>query len=150
MLLSNVMTKPPVTIGMDTRLGEIKRIFEARKFHHLLVVDDDILVGVISDRDLLKSISHNVGKREETAQDLATLNKTAKQIMTRKLITLTPGATIFDAVSTFNRHPISCIPVVDNDKKPVGSISWRDIMRALESIRDKNKKATPGGSAKPA
>jgi acetoin utilization protein AcuB len=51
--------------------------------------------------------------------------------MSRQPITLWPGATVRDAVEVFNKHRISGIPIVDQDFKPVGIISWRDIMKHL-------------------
>ncbi len=137
MAIEKLMSKAVVTIDMDDSLRKVKKIFDSTRFHHLLVVEGGKLFGVISDRDLLKAISPNVGTAAETASDAATLNKKVHQIMTRKLVTLEPGAGIYDAIKIFNKHNISCIPVVDGECKPVGIISWRDILKAIESIRGK-------------
>jgi len=51
--------------------------------------------------------------------------------MTRNPISLHPGASVLDAVNMFNTHRISCIPIVDIDRQPVGILSWRDILKAL-------------------
>ena len=136
------MSKDVVTVEMDVSLKVIKSIFEKSRFHHLLVVDSGELFGVISDRDLLKNLSPNIGTISETPKDAATLNKRAHQIMTRRPITLTPKAEIFDAVKIFNNHNISCIPVINKERRPVGIISWRDILKALESNQKKQPKKT--------
>jgi acetoin utilization protein AcuB len=52
--------------------------------------------------------------------------------MTRKPVTLTPSAGIYDAIKIFNIYNISCIPVVDDENKPVGIISWRDVLKAIK------------------
>ncbi len=126
------MTTTLVSVEMDDPLQAIKHIFENTNFHHLLVVSDDKLIGVISDRDLLKAISPYVDTSSETSRDSATMNKRAHQIMSRNPTTLHPGATIQDAIKLFNMHTISCIPVIDKSQKPVGIISWRDILSAAE------------------
>lgn len=131
MLIQEIMTKRVVTIEMDDKLSVVKDIFENSKFHHLLVIDEDKLFGIVSDRDLLKALSPNLGTMTETYKDAATLNKKVHQIMTRKPITLTPNATVKDAVNLFNTHRISCIPIVDKDFRPVGIVSWRDILRHM-------------------
>ncbi len=136
--VEQIMSKEVITIGMDDPLSAVKEIFDNTRFHHLLVVESGKLFGVISDRDLLKAISPNIGTAAETARDTASLNKKVHQIMTRKLITLEPDVGIHDAIKIFNRHNISCIPVVDTERKPVGIISWRDILKALESNRGKH------------
>jgi len=124
------MTKKIVTIELDDSLAMVKEIFDNLNFHHLLVVEGNKLVGVVSDRDLLKALSPNLGSISATLRDEATLNKRVHQIMTSKLITLHADAAISDAVNLFNTHKISCIPVVDNDFKPLGIVSWRDLLRA--------------------
>ena len=131
MLIQDIMTKRVVTIEMDDKLSVVKDIFENSKFHHLLVIEDDKLFGVVSDRDLLKALSPNLGTMSETYKDAATLNKSVHQIMTRKPITLQASATVKDAVNLFNTHRISCIPIVDKDFRPVGIVSWRDILRSM-------------------
>lgn len=132
MKIQDIMTRRVVTVEMDDKLSLVKDIFYNSKFHHLLVIDDGKLFGVVSDRDLLKSVSPNIGTMVVTYKDMATLNKRVHQIMTRKPITLTPDASLSDAIGVFNRHRISCIPIVDENFRPVGIVSWRDIMRYLE------------------
>jgi len=129
MNLEEIMNKTVVTVEMDDSLEKVQKIFENLRFHHLLVVESDELVGVISDRDLLKALSPNIGTVAETTRDTATLKKKVHQIMTRKLVTLGPKAGIYDAIEVFNNQNISCIPVVDGENRPVGILSWRDILK---------------------
>src|SRR5271169_2901833 len=125
MVLGSIMTTRVVTVEMDDRLEVVKEIFDTMKFHHLLVVDEHKkLSGIVSDRDLLKALSPYVGSAAETARDLATLNKRVHQIMSRNPITLHPQAEVADAVQLFLNQRISCIPIVDNEFKPVGILSW--------------------------
>lgn len=133
--VADVMTRSVVTVEMDDDLRVVKEIFENIRFHHLLVVNEKRLLGVISDRDLFKSLSPYIGTAAETARDMASLNKKAHQIMTRKPVTLTPTADIYKAISLFNTHSISCIPIVDKEHVIQGILSWRDVFRVLESKR---------------
>ena len=132
MALSNIMTARVVTVEMDDRLEVVKEIFDTMNFHHLLVVDQHKkLSGIVSDRDLLRALSPYVGSAAETARDLATLNKRVHQIMSRHPIALHPQSGIAEAVSLLLAHRISCIPIVDDDFRPVGIVSWRDLLKAL-------------------
>lgn len=140
MSVEKIMTTSLVTVGLDDTMEALNELFSRHKFHHLLVLYKGKLAGVVSDRDVLKAISPNLGTAAETSRDLATLRKRVHQIMQRKLVTLTRDASIYDAVALFNRERVSCIPVVDNDMHPVGIISWRDIMQALEDQRAKKLK----------
>ena len=126
------MSQPVVTVTLDDTMSMVKDIFENAKFHHLLVVEKEILYGVISDRDLLKAISPFIGTYQEKAHDKFTLNKKVHQIMTRKPITLTPTDNVHEAISLFNKHSISCIPILNEKGGPVGIVSWRDIFQTIE------------------
>ncbi len=131
MSIENIMSKAVVTVEMDSSLKVVKEIFDNVSFHHLPVVNGEKLVGVISDRDLHKALNPNIGTVTETLRDTAVLNKKAHQIMTREPVTLPLDADIADAIDIFNEQTISCIPVVNDKFKPVGILSWRDILRNL-------------------
>lgn len=129
-----------VTVEMDDPLSTVKEIFDNTKFHHLLVVEESKLFGVISDRDLLKSLSPNIDTIAATDKDLASLNKRAHQIMTRNPITVNESSSIKDAVELFNNNKISCIPVINSNNEPVGILSWRDIMKEIGNRINKSSK----------
>ena len=133
MRVHDIMSTRIVTVELDDRLEVVKEIFDRLKFHHLLVVEDGKLFGVVSDRDLLRALSPFVGSTVETARDVATLNKRVHQIMTHKPITLRQNAEVTDAVRLFLAHAISCIPIVDDEFRPVGIVSWRDVLKSLAS-----------------
>jgi len=128
--LSGIMTARVVTVEPDDRLEVVKKIFDSVKFHHLLVVEDGKLRGVISDRDLLRALSPYLGTPSENARDIATLGKRVHQIMTRRPVTLPPEASAADAVKVFLQQRVSCIPVVDAASKPLGIVSWRDLLKS--------------------
>lgn len=131
MQVKSLMSNNVVTVEMDDPLSTVKEIFDNTKLHHLLVVEGSKLYGIISDRDLLKSLSPNVDAIAATDKDLASLNKKAHQIMMRKLITIDESSSIKDAIELFNNNKISCIPVINTNNEPVGMLSWRDIMKEL-------------------
>ncbi len=133
--VDEIMSKRIVTVEMDDSLKVIKEIFDNSKFHHLLVVESEELLGVISDRDLLKAISPNIETAAETTRDIETLKKRAHQIMTRNPITLGVNAEIDQAIEIFNNHIISCIPIIDDEQKLVGIITWRDILKTLKPLQ---------------
>jgi acetoin utilization protein AcuB len=133
MLVKDIMSRNVVTVGLDDTLGLVKEIFDHSKFHHLLALEKGELLGVISDRDLFKALSPNIGTNIETYKDTATLNKRVHQIMSRKPKILREDATVDAAIDLFNEHPISCIPILSADDRLVGILSWRDILRNLRN-----------------
>ncbi|MDC8831790.1 CBS domain-containing protein [Alteromonas gilva] len=129
MSIASVMTRRIVSVKMDDSLTVVRDIFTASGFHHLLVIENNQLVGVISDRDYLKAISPFIDTISERLRDRATLERKAHQIMTRDVITISVHDTMVKAIELFNAHRISCLPVLDKQQNPVGIISWRDIFR---------------------
>lgn len=125
------MTSRVVTVGFDDTLATVREIFAQASFHHLLVVEEGKLEGVVSDRDLLRAISPFIDSVVESQRDLGTLNKRVHQIMSRKPLTLRPESSLSEAVALFLDNTISCIPIVDAEFRPVGIVSWRDVLRYL-------------------
>ena len=87
---------------MDHSIRHVSDLFSKNEFHHLLVIENSKLVGIISDRDLFKSLSPRVGTPAETTQERALLNKKAHQIMTRNSIVVNQQAGVKDAIEIFN------------------------------------------------
>jgi CBS domain-containing protein len=96
----------------------------------LFVVENDILKGIVSRKDLLKA-SMNGG-------DLSTMPVAV--IMTRqpKIISCTEDESIVDAAEKIIEHEIDCIPIVEilsnGQMKAVGRISKTNITKALLEI----------------
>jgi acetoin utilization protein AcuB len=140
MKIENLMNKKLVTLSMDSTLSEAKEVFEKQNIHHLLITDDDgLLAGVMTDIDLYKNLSPTVGTNQETHRDTALMQKKLHQIMARDLITSQAQLPLNEAVLLFYDNNISCLPVIDEQNKAIGIITWRDILKVLAlQYRKKN------------
>ena len=128
------MTKNVVCVDMDDRLHRVRELFIQKKFHHLLVVNkNNELVAVISERDYFKATTPKVDLPSASSQDLATLNKRVHQIVTRKLVSINQKDSFKLAIMGFQENKVSCLPVVNEKKHPVGIITWRDVINWLYS-----------------
>ena len=128
MNVNEIMTSKVITIGMDDTLGQIQKVFETYKFHHVLIVEDEELIGIISDRDVLKEISPYINTLSEDSRARKTLTKKAHQIMTRNPITVEPDILVENAASIMLKKNISCLPVVSPSGNIEGILSWKDIL----------------------
>ncbi len=134
-----IMSRHVVTVSMDATVKQIQQIFARYRFHHVLVTEDETpetegaegvrAVGVISDRDLLKTISPFVGKLAERPQDVASLQRKAHQIMTRSLVSATEETAIADAALMMLNQRVTCLPVLDQEGRCIGIVTWRDLLR---------------------
>lgn len=96
-----------------------------------MVTENDRVVGVLSDRDLLRNISPFVGRASEREQDAASLNKRVHQVMSRKLVSASPRVSVRAAADLMIRNKISCLPVIDDAGKCVGIVTHRDLLKCL-------------------
>jgi acetoin utilization protein AcuB len=131
MKVENIMNRDVVTVGLDERLKTIQELFNEQKFHHVLVVEDNKLVGVVSDRDILKQLSPFLSTAAERTQDRSTLDKKIHQIMTRKPITVDKETPIEEAAEMFVKKNISCLPILTEEKEIIGIITLKDILKSL-------------------
>ena len=69
-----------------------------------------------------------------STNDLKTRRRSSKaRFNSFRPITLRQEAGIAEAVELLLKNRISCVPIVDDDFKPVGIVSWRDLLRTLAS-----------------
>lgn len=128
--VEDVMSRRVVTVELDDDLATVRTLFDGHGFHHLMVVQDGRLAGVISDRDLLRNISTFVGQMSERSQDTRTLARRVHQVMTRRPVTVTADKTVHEAGALMLAEHVSCLPVVAPDGMPVGIVTSRDLIRA--------------------
>ncbi len=119
MTVASIMTCKVVTAKINDSLSTICEIFEKTKFHHIFVVDNGNLIGVISDRIL----------PAEKERDAATMNKKAYEIMSRVAVTVDAKTSIEKASKLMLENNISYIPVVSPEGVIEGIVSWRDILK---------------------
>jgi acetoin utilization protein AcuB len=127
MTIADIMSRDPECVAPDTSLMEIRHLLDQRGFHHLLVVEDGSLVGVISDRDVLRTLSPFLDTRSETPRDVRTLAEQASDLMRADPVTAAPGMTVREAATLLLDHAISSLPVVD-DGTLVGIVTTKDML----------------------
>ncbi len=124
-----IMSSPVLKATMDDSLESIRDLLARNRVHHLVVVEEHKVVGVISDRDVLHGISPFAGTPSERSLDSATLRKRAHQIMSRSVLTLRRDTTIAEAARLLLERRISCLPVLDDNGSCVGIVTTRDLLR---------------------
>ena len=131
MTVSDIMTSEVITAGMDDTVGGIAKIFERHHVHHIPIVEGTRIVGVVSDRDVLKATSPYANTVGEDIRDCNTLKKKAHQLMTRKVVTICPTDDVKEAASTMLEHRFNCLPVLSNAGAVVGIVTKTDLTVCL-------------------
>jgi|YelNatPaOPRAMG01_1025707.scaffolds.fasta_scaffold08528_8 CBS domain-containing protein len=111
------MTKDPVTIGPQATLAEAYEAMKRGRFHMIPVVENDRLVGLVTDRD----VRSRIGELEQTL---------VRSVMAEAVITVTPGTSIRQAARTMVECEIGGMPVIENGRV-IGVITTTDALKAL-------------------
>lgn len=123
-----VMSTNLITVRSSTNLSEIKRLFKAHHFHHLPVVENEILVGIISQHDIQNAYDLMMYRADGTSWTKADLESmTAQDIMTPNPVVLAPEDTIHRATDLFLDNFFHALPVVEHNRL-VGIITVHDLL----------------------
>jgi len=124
--VEGIMIKDVVKVrGTDSVESAMKLLLE-HNISGLPVVDDnDVLVGVITEKDVLKLIF----------DEIITQKQLVKDFMTREVVSFGPRDGVVKVADFFINNFIRRLPVVDEDNKLVGIIARRDIIRLILDVR---------------
>ncbi|MDE5972481.1 MAG: IMP dehydrogenase, partial [Muribaculaceae bacterium] len=115
----NGMIYDPVTIRRGATVGDALKIMEEYHIGGIPVVDDNRhLVGIVTNRDL--RFERN-------------LNRPVDEVMTSEnLVTTSQTTDLEEAAQILQCHKIEKLPVVDNDGRLVGLVTYKDITKAKD------------------
>jgi acetoin utilization protein AcuB len=127
------MSKKMVTISESDTLSTVEDIMTLGHVRHMPVVHQGKLVGVVSERDLLRASLSNL-------TDFATEHRRAflhvveiARVMSTPPIVIHPDASVEEASRVMAERTIGCLPVVENDEL-LGLITETDVLRYVAGI----------------
>lgn len=132
MTARDLMTPNPSTVTPQTSIAEVWDLMRVLDVRHMPVVENEALVGMLSDRDL-GSLEVTRLLVEEGAEALRRrLAKPVVQLMSADVVAAEPETDVSELVTLFLEHKVGAIPVVVPDtRRVVGIVSYIDILRAL-------------------
>lgn len=127
MTISDLTSRDVVTVPPDTALMEIRQHLHEEEYHHLLVVDNGTLLGVISDRDMLEALSRFLDTYSDKQRDVQTPDRLAHEIMRADPITAALDTDIREAARRLLDYDISSLPVVEGAEL-IGIVTTEDLL----------------------
>jgi len=125
--VAHVMTTEPSCVQPETSVLELVELFHAKHFRHVLVVDhEDKLVGVVSDRDVLRCFGFHEGPKRSVLAGIR-----VQELMSTDLVTVRPETPLEQAVTLMVEEGISCLPVL-NEAELVGILTNTDLHVVLQ------------------
>ena len=125
----DIMSAEVTTLGRNDTLLLAKDIMNLGRIRHFPVVEDDELVGVVSQRDLYRASLGTVMQYGEKAQRAFLESVAVKEIMVDP-ISIGPEATVQDAARLMMEHKIGCLPVLEDDRL-VGIVTETDMLQVV-------------------
>ena len=129
MLVTEIMSSPPIVMGLDDSLAEVLRIFEQAHIRFIVVEEDEQLFGLIDKCHVLRVISPYVFSHVHTPRDLSTLHKRVHEVVIRQPVYLAHTASVEDALMIMKEENIGCLPVCDHKNKVLGVITRSNIIQ---------------------
>jgi acetoin utilization protein AcuB len=131
--VQEIMSCQVVTVYEEQNLSQVKAALSAHTFRHLPVVDGTKLVGLISERDVLRATVAGVdGGAAARSRESHYLEETfVRDVMQTKVVSIRPADSIVLAAQRMLEHRIGALPVVDERDELVGIITQNDLVRQL-------------------
>jgi acetoin utilization protein AcuB len=122
-----------VTISPDENLEVAFQLMVTNKIRHLPVVEEDRLVGILSERDLKSALIHSRNDRPSHDFFVIPPGVPVSQVMTQDPIQITPDTDVEEAARVMYRQKIGSLPVVEKGRV-VGIITESDILAIFIEI----------------
>jgi len=128
MLVKEAMTKNVIIINPDTTIKDAAKIMSEQRVGSLVVIENEKLVGIITELDIIWKV---------VASELDPKTTLVRDIMTKKVVTISADQTLEDATDIMVENKIKKLPVIEGNKI-VGIITATDIIsiqpKLIESL----------------
>ena len=123
----DIMQTKIVTISVTDRLSTVEDIMTLGRVRHIPVVHGGRLVGVLSQRDLLRASLSELGSFGNEARRAFLHAIEIDRVMSAPAITIGPEASVQLAARLMADHKIGCLPVVEGSEL-VGLVTETDVL----------------------
>lgn len=122
--VGNLMSVDPVVVDADAPITQAELLIKSYRISGLPVVSDGVLVGVVSQTDLLNARSSElIGANWERVR--------VRHLMSRPAVTVHLNTSVERAARLMLEQHIHRLVVVDEEEAPVGVLTSTDLLRTL-------------------
>ncbi len=133
MLVGSIMTKEVITVAPSSSIGTAIALMREHGFRRLPVVEDDKLIGIVTDRDLRQATNSPLVLREVWYSEFLLEAIKVRACMTPNPMTVAPTTTVAEAARLLRRHKIGGLPVIEAEgsDRVVGMVTITDMLDCL-------------------
>jgi len=118
--LKELVRRKPITISGEATIHDVVKIMAEQNIGFLVVVENGRMVGVLSERDVVRSLAER-----------GNLSVKVSDICKRDIITLQEDVTLEEAAEKMGKHGIRHVVVVNKSGELIGVVSVRDLIQEL-------------------
>lgn len=132
-LVRDAMCDQVVAISPKTSAAEAAELLTENNMRHAIMVDDERhVLGVISQRDILKHFIQSMGDQSRAGDgDEENAPWEVGSLIKREPVTVLPDVSLANAGLVLTSAKIGCLPVVDDQKRLLGCLSIVDLLRHI-------------------
>jgi acetoin utilization protein AcuB len=130
MKVRELMTGAPITVSPDTPVFDARQTMIKERIRHLLVIEADRLVGIVTDRDIRLNLPSQATSLSMWEVNYLLAKLTVSKVMTTSVIIIGPDQEATDAARLMLEHKIGALPVLDGSRL-VGILTETDVLRAF-------------------
>jgi CBS domain-containing protein len=135
LLVRDIMQHKIVTVSAGDRLSTVEDIMTLGGVRHMPVVSAGNLVGVVSERDLLRASLSDLSGESGSDQRRAFLHGVEiVSVMSAPAVTIGPDAEIREAARAMAEQKIGCLPVVEPPGELIGIVTETDLLRFFAGL----------------
>jgi len=135
LLAKDVMSSPVVSLSPDTKLLQAQDLIQKRRFRHIpITAVDGNIVGILSDRDVLRALANPAGSNIRSSANV--VQSSVRHFMSQPVLVAKPETEIRAIVSVMFEEHIGAMPIVYDTGQLAGMITRSDILRVLVSHPD--------------
>jgi acetoin utilization protein AcuB len=143
MIVEQVMNSHPRTVQSRSSVRLALRILGAGEIRHLPVVDQERVVGIVSDRDLRTILPSSFEKLERPHDVEGRLSQPISKVMTAEVLAVHPETELVDAIGVMVENRVGALPVVERETtKLVGIVSYVDVLKVVRALLERSRSAT--------
>jgi CBS domain-containing protein len=134
--VADVMTKDPLVVNEEDNLERIQEGMDSFHFRHIPVVDGERLVGLISQRDILRFAVSGLDSAAPARQRDSWIQEHTfvAEIMQRDVVTATPDTPLAEAARAMLEGRVGSLPVVEEGNRLVGIVTETDMLGVLVKL----------------
>src|SRR5262245_26474237 len=130
MYVKDIMTGTLITVSPQTPVFDARRLMMKERIRHLLVLEYERLVGIVTDRDIRLHLPSQATSLSVWEVNYLLARLTVGEVMSKTVLRVGPDRPAREAARIMLEHKIGALPVVDGDRV-VGIVTETDILRAF-------------------